>query len=303
MGAVSALRTTGGALSRNPIVFVGALLVALLSTASQLPQFAGPALESPAISLLASLLVPILSFFLAPFLLGGLLGMADEAVAGETSLGTFVRVGKARYVTLLLATLLYTVLSFALLIGLGIVAAIVVAVVGVSFGGGGGDPSLAVVAAIALVVLALVVVFLLFAFFLQFYTVAAVVEEAGVTECFTRSYRLVRQNLLSTLGYDLLTLLVWLLVTIPIFIVFVAAILVAGSGIPSTPTPPSPGTPPAAGFDPSLAVIVAGFVGLLVLQVLTSAITRTYGVAFYRDRRGFEEETESDEPSQRPVEY
>lgn len=298
MGAVSALRTTGGALARNPVVFVGAFLVALLSILTQVPQFAAQTLSSPVVSLLVSLLVPILAFFLTPFLVAGLLGMATEAVVGETSLWTFIQVGKARYVTLLLATLLYTVLSIVFAIGFLIVGFIVVVAVGVGFGGG--DPGIAALAVIALVVLALVVAFLLFMFFLQFYGVAIVVEEAGIVDSFKRSYRVVRRNLLSTLGYNVIAFLVLLLVAIPAFAV-VAGTLVVTGGVPSAPTPPTPAGAPAEGFDLPLATIAVGVLGLFVVQTLTSAINRTYSVAFYRDRRGLDGiRADSQEPSQQP---
>lgn len=303
MGAISSLRTTGGALARNPVVFVGALLVALLSVLVQVPQFAGQAIGSPALSILLSVLVPALSFFISPFLVGGLLGMANEAVAGETSLGAFVRAGKARYVTLLLSTLLYTVVLFALFIGLAIIAAIVVLVAGVSLGGAGGDPSAVIGIAILLAVLVLLLVFLLVVFFVQFYTVAVVVEDAGVVECFKRSYRLVRENLLSTLGYNLLSVFITLVVAVPILIVVAVALLVVG-GFPSAPATPGPAAAPTAGFDFPLATIAVGAVGFFAIQILNSAITQTYSVAFYRDRRRLDSVPEdTDAPSQEPIEY
>jgi hypothetical protein len=282
MGAVSALRTTGGALARNPVVFVGTFLVAIAQTLAQAPQFAAQTLANPGISVLVGLLAPIVVFFLTPFLLAGVLGMASEAVGGGTSLGTFVGVGKSRYVALLLATLLYTVLSVVIAVALVIVVVIVVLVFGATTGGGGGDPNLAIAAVIALVVLTLVVGFLLFVFFLQFYAVAVVVDEAGVTESFTRSYRLVRRNILSTLGYNVLSTLVSVLVTLPFLAVAAGAVVLTGS-VPSAPPAMTPGA--SMGFDLSPPVIATGAVGLVLVQLLTSAITRTYSVAFYRDRR------------------
>lgn len=282
MGAISALRTTGSALARNPVVFVGTFLLAIVQTLAQVPQFAAQTLASPGVSILISLLAPIVVFLLTPFLLAGVLGMAEEAVGGGTSLGTFVGVGKSRYVALLLATLLYTVLSVAIAVALVIVVAIVVLVFGVATGGGGGGPNLAITAVIALVVLALVTGFLLFVFFLQFYAVAVVVDEADVTGSFRRSYRLVRRNLLSTLGYNVLSALVSALVALP-FLAIAAGVVVLTGNVPSAlPT----ATPDAvAHLDLSPLVVAAGAVGFVLVQLLTSAITRTYSVAFYRDRR------------------
>jgi hypothetical protein len=281
MGAVSALRTTGSALARNPVVFVGTFLLAIVQTLAQVPQFAAQTLANPGVSVLISLLTPIVVFLLTPFLLAGVLGMAAEAVDGGTSLGTFVGVGKARYVALLLATLLYTVLSVVIAIVLVIAIAVVVLVFGVTTGGGG-DPSLAIAAVIALVVLALVVGFLLFVFFLQFYAVAVVVDEADVTGSFRRSYRVVRRNLLSTLGYNVLSALVSLLVALP-FLAVVAGVVVLTGSVPSAPPTTTPAE--ATNLDFSPLVIAAGAVGFVLVQLLTSAITRTYSVAFYRDRR------------------
>lgn len=306
MGAISALRTTGGALSRNRVIFVATFIVALFSVLALSLWFAAQILFEPLVSLLAILLGSVVFFFIPPFLVGGILGMASEAVSGMTSLGTFVRVGKARYVTLLLANLLYGVLVFALYIVFFIIGAIAALVVfGVAFassGGGGGHIGITAIVVFVLVVLILYLLFFLFIFFVQFFSVAVVVDEAGVTESFSRSYRLVRQNLLSTLGYMLLRFVVAIAILIPSAIVLGLVVFATG-GLPTPPmtSPQAPGAPPfGGGFDISTAVLAAFAIGFLVLQTILSAVMTTYAVAFYRDRRAPDRDESEPENAQGP---
>ncbi len=280
MGAISALRTTGGALARNPIIFVGTFIVALVGVLIQAPRYV---VQAPLVSVLVGLLGSIALFFVSPFLLGGILGMATEAITDRTSLGTFVRVGKTRYVTLLLATLLYGLLVFALLIAFAVIGVIAAVVFGFVLAGSGGDPGVGALVALALVVLALLVAFFLFYFFFQFFSVAVVVDEASVAGSFSQSYRLVRRNLLSTLGYVVLRLVLGVLILVPFLVVLVLVLVFATAGILHPPSP-APGTS-FDGFGFSTVALVVVAVGFFVLQTVLSAIMSTYAVAFYRDRR------------------
>jgi hypothetical protein len=291
MGAVSSLRTAGGALARNPVILAGTFLGAAFGVG----QFAAQGLEIPFLGPLLGLV----SFLVSPFLAAGVFGMADEAVDGNTSFGTFLRVGRARYLPYLLASLLYAVLAGVVAFALVLVVAIVVLVgIGVGMGAAGNPEAIgalgtATVVGIALVVLVAVLLFVLFVFFLQFFGVAIVVDRAGVAGCFGRSYRLVRRNLLGTLGYSVLRILVNVLALVP-FVVIAAVLFVAGGGgevIESLDASVN-GTNATTGapFDatgPALSpVALTGIaIAFLVYQTLVSGYLQTYAVAFYRDRR------------------
>lgn len=283
MGAISAFRTTGGALSRNPVVFAGAfifaLVVILIGTTVSVIQF----LSFPLVVLLASLLALVVLVFVIPFLRGGLLGMATEGVAGETSLGTFIRAGKDRYVSLLFASLLFIALEIALAVAYFILFGIVGVVVGAA--SGGGEPGLVLTVA----VLVLLLVFLFIFFLIQFFSVAVVVDEVGAIEGFVQSYRLVRRNLLSTVGYNLLSFLLTLVIAIPLAIVFfIVFALIVGVSLNVPETTPTPTTPnPFSSVEPGFfaAILVVYVVACLAIRTPIKAITRTYAVSFYRDRR------------------
>lgn len=98
----------------NPVLVIVAAAFALL----QMPQLLVQQPEAPLLAAGVSLLMSGLLLVVLPFYQGGILGMADEARNADTSLSTFLAVGKTNYVSLLLAYLLL----IALIIGLGIVA-------------------------------------------------------------------------------------------------------------------------------------------------------------------------------------
>ena len=84
MGAVSALTTAAGTLRRNPIIFAGVFILSAIGSLTTLGQLWG------GLIILGTGLVTLL---LTPFLTGGVLGMAEEATVGNTSLATLLSVG------------------------------------------------------------------------------------------------------------------------------------------------------------------------------------------------------------------
>src|SRR6056297_768136 len=119
MGAISAGRQTVGAVIRNPILIVAAVILGLI----QLPQLLMQSVDSFAI-VAASGLLSLLFLVLYPFFFGGIIGMGNEAVEGKTSLGTFVSAGKANYVSLFGAFLILLGLGAVYVIGLFVVGAV-----------------------------------------------------------------------------------------------------------------------------------------------------------------------------------
>lgn len=142
MAVFDALRRSPGALRRNPVLFVPVLVVALF----QLPQLVLQG-SNPLLASLISFGLSLVYIVAVPLFQAGLLGMADEALDGVTSLGSFLREGRANYVSMLVAYLLVLAASFVL---------VIVAVIGGVFGGallfvGGGQPGVAQLAVLAVV--------------------------------------------------------------------------------------------------------------------------------------------------------
>ena len=210
MGAISALAAAAGTLRRNPIIFAGVFVLSAIGSVTTIGQVWG------GFVVLGAGLVALL---LSPFLTGGVLGMAEEATAGGTSLATLLSEGSANYLTLLLASIirllifalagiLWAIGSFVLVLGGG------VALGGIGSGAGvGAALGIGVVVAVVLSLL----VFFLPIYFIQFYDVAIVISDTGAWGAFKRSFGFVRRHLLSTLGYTILAQVINLLVLIPTF--------------------------------------------------------------------------------------
>lgn len=127
-------------------------------------------------------------FVTVPFVLGGFLGTARDAVGGTgASAAGFVAATRAHYLRLVLATVLFVGIVFGTAVLLGLVGL----VVGVGVAALGAIHELLGVAAGVGSVLAWVASLLVVVLFVQFYDAAIVVEDHGVTGAFRRSVRLV----------------------------------------------------------------------------------------------------------------
>ena len=258
MAALKALPPAVRALLRNPILVVVVGLFGLV----QLPQLAFQPTQ-PILAAVVSLVLTGVMIFVVPFFQGGLLGMADEALAGSTDLGTLVAAGKANYVTLLLGYLAV----FAVNVVFGVVVMFAVIVGGIGLFGGNGQPGIAALGVVGVLGGLIVLAYLLIGFFIQFYAHAIVLSDSGLAGGFTRSMGLVRRHLLSVVGYSL---------------VIMAGSLVFGgvAGVGSIILSPQPTGLPVP--DLSAAVLTgAAIVYVLAIAVL-GAFYGTYSVAFYR---------------------
>jgi hypothetical protein len=292
MAAIEAFRAALSALGRNPVLFLVGLLYGVITLPQSAAQLAG-------VPLVPNLL-QILTFFVTPFVVAGLLGMAMEALDDETSLSTLTRVGKARYVPLLVGNLV----ELAITIVFGIVVAIVAAVTAIAVlgvGGVTGTPNAGALAVVALVVGVVLLAFLLVFFFVQFYPVAIVVDETDTIDGFRASYRLVRDNLVSALGYSVISLLVGLVTTIPIsgFVFWrtLQNLPALDGGAPTGPGAGAGGMPPGAGGLQSLGfstteIVVVSLISLATTMLLFT-FQRTFATAFYRRH----------EPRKRPSDF
>jgi hypothetical protein len=207
----------------------------------------------PLVSILFSLASSAVLLVGMPFIQGGMLGMAEEALDGRSSLSRFVAAGKENYLSLLVGYVLLLVVN-------GVLGAI-------GFAAGFGAVlthdavRIAFIAVAALVGLA----YLLLAFFVQFYGQAIVVEERSALAAFKRSYRVVRENLLKAAGYTVLSILIGGLSGG----VYAAVSMLASPG--STSTLPTLSLP---------LLVVVGVVAA-VLGSVVSAFMLTFSVAVY----------------------
>ena len=285
MTAIRSLRTAVDALSRNPVVLLGALLYALVLLPQRALQLAGIPL--------APTLLQLLTFFVTPFVVAGVVGMARAALDGTASTGDLTAVGKNRYVDLLLATLV----EFGIQLAFGVVL-VVVALLAVVAGSAGGSAATLVAAAVAAVIVLLYVVVL---FLIQFYPVAVVIDDAGPVDAVTDSVEFVRSNVVSTLGYSVVTVLLGTLAQLPVQGVFIYRALTGGLGAGGdTPGPigggmssggpgPGAGTPEvgdalAGGMDLGLSTGEVAVVSLVwvATTALFLSFRHTYATAFYR---------------------
>jgi hypothetical protein len=295
MSAVQSLRRAIGVLSRSPILFLGGLVYAIVVLPQRALQLAGVPL--------APALLQLLTFFVTPFVLAGVVGMAREALDDETSLGAFTATGKDRYVDLLLGTLV----EFGIQLAFG-VAFVVLAVLAIVGGGSAGPVTILGAAIGVLLALAYVVVL----FLIQFYPVVVVVDDAGPIDAVTGSVDFVRSNVVSTLGYSVITVALGGLAALPVSGFAAYRFLTSGSGT-DTPGPigggMSPGGP-GAGGTPQMGELLAGGTGLglstpevIALSLVAAATTTlffafraTYATAFYRrNGRSVEERVLDDE--------
>lgn len=279
MAAIASLRTTLSTLRTRPILFLGGFLLAVVV----LPQ---AALQIAGVPILPALL-SILTFFVTPFLVAGLYGMAAESLVSGTSLGRLVEVGKDRYVPLLIGNLLEFVVyvAFWLVGGVLLVAVVFVVGVGVTASGAAPVPGLAPgavgLAGLAGGILALGVPLLgtlVVRFFVQFFPAAIVVDEAGAVEGFKVSAGVVRSNLASALGYSAITVAAGLLVWLPTAAYVGIRFLERANGAVMS----------AGGMGTVLSSSeIAGLaLSTLVLETLVGTFTITYATAFYTRVQG-----------------
>lgn len=279
MAALQSLRTALSALRRNPVLFLGGLLYGVVVT----PQ---SALQLARIPLLPTVL-QVATFFVTPFLIAGIIGMAGEGLDRSTSLGTLAAVGRERYVPLFLAKLVEVAIVFVFGILFVVVGIAVVLGAGTSaFAGGGFDPgalSTGVVALGVIVAGVLILFYTVVAFLIQFYPVAIADDGADTIEGFRRSYGVVRANLLSTLGYTLIRVVVATAMSLPLTAVVVLGLL----GRTGVGRPAFGGTDGLAGVAPlSGPEVVAVVLISLATTMVLMAFQQTYAVAFYRRHAG-----------------
>ncbi|NLV03275.1 hypothetical protein C5B89_13635 [Haloferax sp. Atlit-47N] len=285
MAALQSIGTAAGSLRRNPILFVVAMAFSLVQLPSLFAQAVGPLVGG-----IVSLVFSGVTVFVIPFFLGGVLGMANEAIDGRTSLGTLVSEGKSHYVSLLVVYFSLLVVNLVL----SFVGGFAAVFVGLAVLGSGIELGTVGLAILAIVVLAVVLTYLAVAFVVQFFGHAIVIDDLGAVDGVKRSVACVRNNLVSVFGYSVIVGLGGLVAG-----VFggVASLLltpslrhqgtaVAGAGS---------GAPAASAFSslPAIGVVgmVAVAVGLVLVSGLIGGFFAAYSTAFYRSIRPTDPET------------
>lgn len=260
MAVLRALGQTPGALRRNPVLVVPVLAIALF----QVPQLLLQAV-APLVASVVSLALSLGFVFVMPFFQAGLVGMADEALAGQTSLNTFLEEGRSNYVSILAAYLGVVAVNFAL--GIVVFPAAVFGGFAV-FSDAAGGVGAAVLLVLGLVVAFVAVAYLLFVFFVQFYGQAIVLDDLGAVDGIKRSASVVRHNLASTLGYSVLAGALG----------GIAGVVFGGVSLLASPQSQALFALPY----PAWAGAVGGSVVVVLLASLFGAFFSVYSVAFYR---------------------
>ena len=285
MAALQSIGTAAGSLRRNPVLFVVAAAFSLV----QLPSAFAQAV-SPLIGSIISLGFSGLTIFIVPFFLGGVLGMANEAIDGRTSLGTFVSEGKTHYVSLLVVY--FSLLAVNLV--LSFVGVFVSVFAGIAILGSDGDVSTVALAVLGVVGLAVVLTYLAVVFVVQFFGHAIVIDDLGAVDGIKRSVSCVRNNLVSVLGYSVITGLGGLLAggfAVVISLLLTPSLRHQGAAM----TGSGAGAPAASTLSglPTVGVVgmVALAVGLVLVSGLIGGFFAAYSTAFYRSIRPTNPET------------
>ncbi|MFB6163316.1 MAG: hypothetical protein ABEJ86_07765 [Halococcoides sp.] len=223
MRPIAAYRRGLGALRRSPaLVGVIAAVGIVNAVLGYVPMGIMAALENPLIGNVVSMTLWPVFLFVGPAIMGGLFGMAWEALDGRADLGDFLSEARSNYLQLLGWGILFVGVVIALTIVTMILMWIVMIVLiigmmGASSASGTGG-AMAGIGLIILVVFALlaivtmVVMLLPYALF-QFIPGAIVFEDHDFIDAGKRGWRLLSQNLLPTLGFDLTVFALGLVVT------------------------------------------------------------------------------------------
>ena len=283
MGALSSAKHAGSTLARNPILFLAATVFAVV----QLPQIL---LQWTGLPIVASLF-NLVTVVVVPFLIGGIYGMAAEGLDGRTSFETFFSAGRENYVSLLVAAIFFALVVFVVVfVAVLVLTVLTVISVGVSGLEGGVEPGALLVPAV--VGLLFLLLYLATVVFLQFYEAAIVVDDADVLDSLKESYRFVRGNLLSTIGFTVVRWIPGVLTSLLTAYFVVASIGVDLQNVESL----EPET-----FQNIYAKLSATEIGIVVATTLLTAgivgaFTRTYLIAFYVDNREEAEPGQDEDP-------
>lgn len=210
MGAISSLSRGVQLVLRNPSILGVLFAYSLVSGVVSFVQ----TVSIPGLSILGLLVSVCLSVFVFPFIVGGIVGMANRSIigeAGDATIGAFIEYGKRSYVELVamaivlsVVTVVWAVLLTALTIGL-FVFVLVGGTATAGMSGGAGSSAIPtgvgpVIFVVFLVGLGLGI--MLPVFVVQYYAGAVVIDDTGIVGGIRHALGLLRHNVISTFGFD-----------------------------------------------------------------------------------------------------
>lgn len=260
MAVLDSLRQTPGTLQRNPIVFVPVFVLVLL----YVPEVFLRAID-PLVASVFSVVIILPLLLIAPFFQGGIIGMADEALQGRTSLETFLSEGKSNYVSILAVVLLLMAINVVL-----VPITMMVTVIGAFMlpMGSGEGASVAGLVIFGAIVLLLALAYFIVLFFIQFYAQAIVIDDLGPIDALKHSLAVVRLNLVRTLEYTV--------------IVGVLGGMVGVANSAATILASTQSSTPYGASQLSMTTAFGISLLVLVLGTLIGTVLGVYSVAFYR---------------------
>lgn len=261
MGVIGSLSTGVGALKRNPVIWAFVLAYSLASAGLAALQLIDPLLVFAGYAVL---------LFVVPFYLGGIIGTIEEGLRGNATAGQFFSDGTSNYLSIFGGTLVLGIVTFVLYFVVGIVG-LILSIFVLGFGSMADVTSAAIAVLVVGVLLSLLVVLLPW-FFLQFFPAAVVVDDLGLVDSFKRSGSIVRNNLLSVVGFDLLAFLISLVAQIP------TVYMVALSADDPASLENAGQTALSALSTTELGIY---FTMAIVLTTVVSAVSHAFYVAYY----------------------
>jgi hypothetical protein len=276
MATIRSLVESVGVLKRNPVLFaVGALYAVILLPQTALSTFGIPILPN---------IVQLVTFFITPLVVAGLVGMAYEGRVRDTSFETFKKVGRDRYVSVLLGNLL----QFGIWVGFAIVSFLVaiVFVFAVGFGsaaatdgGQGVGALLGGVGILGVAVFGLIfLAFLGVQFLIQFYAVSIVVDNVGVVDGFRNSVQVVVGNIVQALGFGVINLVIGTAIALPTILLFLLPLLQGQLGMQlGVGRALSGGSGTGMTLLSRLAVVVYSF----LVSIVVTPFQQAFSVSFY----------------------
>lgn len=261
MGVIGSLSTGLGVLKRNPVIWILVFAYSLASAGLAGLQVVDPVLVLAGYAVL---------LFVVPFYLGGIIGTIAEGLRDSATVGGFFSAGTSNYLSIFGGSIVLGIITFVLYFVVGIVG-LILAIFVLGFGSMA-DVTSAAIAVLAVGGLIALLVVLLPWFFLQFFPAAVVVDDLGLVDSFKRSGGLVKGNLVSVVGFDLLAFLISLVAQIPT--VYMAAL--------SAEDPESLENAGQSALSALSTTELGIYLAMtVVLGTIVTAITQAFYVAYY----------------------
>ncbi len=253
MVVIDAFTESIDAVRNNPILVAVPILLVL----AMVPFWIGAAIGQ-LLFFIFSFFWMLLSIVFFTYAIGGFLGMCDEALDGSTSLSTFLDAGKANFVDVFVIALVSWVGLFMITVVAQLFGSI--ALIG-AIDSGSSESFATFIMSIILAYWFLIALYTIFGFIFQFVYAAAVVDDSAVGTAFSRSYQVVKNNILDTIGYNIVGGIVYFVSVIGTL--FIISLVLSQ-------------------VDPSLVLVLFALLVTLLVAAVVVPILSTFHVAFYR---------------------